>query len=105
MLAFGELLNSLDDRGVVLVHPLLLTDAEQARDDEVDANACRKRNVEHKEDKRHVLLHLLHLLVRGGGRRVAVRYLPDRHVLEADGYQHKERVGENVDHVRLVRAH
>ena len=62
--ALGELLNRVHDRRVMLVHPFLLTNTEQARNNEVNADAGRQSDVENQEDERHVLLHLLHLLVR-----------------------------------------
>ena len=77
MLAFGELLDGANDRRIMLVHPFLLRDTEQARDDEVDTDTRRERDVDHKEDERHVLLHLLHLLVRRSSSGVTRRDLPD----------------------------
>ena len=105
MLAFGELLNSANDRRVMFVHPLLLPDTEQTRDDEVNTDTSRECDIEHEKDERHVLLHLLHLLVRRRSGGVAVRDLPDRHVLEADGYQHQQRVREDVHEMRLMGSY
>ena len=77
--------------GISPIHVLLLPDAEQARHDEVDVHARGDRDVDHGEDDRHDLLHLLHLRVRGSRGGVPPADLLDLDVLQGDRDEDQQR--------------
>src|SRR5580658_2026565 len=74
------------------VHELLLSNTEEARNNEVDVYRGRNRDVNDRKDQGEDLLHLLHLWIRLLRRRVAAGELLHLEVLQTDRQEDEEDV-------------
>src|SRR5665213_626649 len=89
------------------VHELLLSDAKETRDDEVDVDGCRNRDVDDRKDQGEDLLHLLHLrirLLRGWVTTGELLHLKVLQPYRQENHQNVRRLAAPAQTVRLYRV-